>query len=146
MEVETSSGEDTEGEYFRVRFTEPDQESRVSPCTRWLLWRGMVVVHLAWIGIFSSIQQAVRGCQFGQGRFCGCLQVWLPLCLLVSTLSQSSLLALSHPMRSKRCRHVPASCPAQESRAQQWWPAQGYNLHRALAAAHKRSLLLPGDL
>lgn len=30
VEVETSSGEDTEGEYFRVRFTEPDQESRVS--------------------------------------------------------------------------------------------------------------------
>ncbi|KAI7837303.1 hypothetical protein COHA_008867 [Chlorella ohadii] len=61
VEVETSSGEDTEGEYFRVRFTEPDN-----------------------VG--------------------------------------------------------------QESRGQQWWPAQGYNLRRALAAAHKRSLLLPSDL
>lgn len=29
VEVETSSGEDTEGEYFRVRFTEPDNVGQV---------------------------------------------------------------------------------------------------------------------
>jgi hypothetical protein len=29
---------------------------------------------------------------------------------------------------------------------QQWWPEQGYSLQRALAAAQKRSWLLPDDL
>ncbi len=29
VEVETSSGEDTDGEYFRVRFTEPDGAGQV---------------------------------------------------------------------------------------------------------------------
>lgn len=41
---------------------------------------------------------------------------------------------------------MPMPFALQESRGQQWWPALGYNLRRALAAAHKRSLLLPSDL
>lgn len=98
VEVSTSSGEDEEGEHYRVRFTEPNEGGRV---------------RAAWVLIW--------------------LLRWL-LLLRRATAPDEGFSACPHPLL------------LQGSGGQQWWPAQGYNLQRALAAAHKRTLLLPGDL
>lgn len=49
-------------------------------------------------------------------------------------------------LRTPCCRTPPTPTPPQGRPGQQWWPAEGYHLQRALAAAQKRSCLLPGDL